>query len=176
VLRKINYDTTIMTTNPSLKERFFSKTKKMECGCLEWTACLDKSGYARIQVDGKFKIAARIAWQLEHGVYPDKSMCVCHTCDNPRCVNVKHLWLGTHKENFEDAVAKGRRTREPVVPSERRARGEGHAKTKLTVDQVKEIKTRLAVGESGFYTEYGISRSLLSDIKTGRTWSHVNID
>jgi hypothetical protein len=91
-------------------------------------------------------------------------------------VNVKHLWLGTHKDNFEDAVAKGRRTRGPVVPTERRARGEGHAKTTLTIDQVKEIKTRLAAGESGFYDDYGTNKHVLYNIKSGRTWSHVTID
>ncbi len=75
--------------------------------CWTWTGSLDRKGYGRACIDGRFVLAHRVAWVLRHRREPG-SMLVCHTCDNPRCVNPDHLWLGTNDDNQRDKRAKRR--------------------------------------------------------------------
>lgn len=76
-------------------------------GCLEWTGALGTDGYGRIQIARRKWSVHRLAWMLHRGHIPD-GLCVMHTCDNPRCVSINHLRLGTHLENMMDRDAKGR--------------------------------------------------------------------
>jgi hypothetical protein len=76
-------------------------------GCWEWQAVLSKEGYARISFDARSDYGHRVAYIVFKGKIPD-GLCVCHTCDNPKCINPDHLWLGTHQQNMEDRDRKGR--------------------------------------------------------------------
>jgi hypothetical protein len=77
-------------------------------GCFEWTSSLDGWGYGHIRLEKGKKIRAhRFSYLNFKGEIPD-GMLVCHSCDNPKCVNPDHLWLGTNKDNSEDMVKKGR--------------------------------------------------------------------
>ena len=91
------------------EERFWEKVDKSggDDACWIWTASTD-GRYGVFWFDGKRIRATRYSWQMANGVPfpPDKD--ACHTCDNPRCVNPKHIWPGTPSENALDAVAKGR--------------------------------------------------------------------
>jgi hypothetical protein len=94
--------------------RFWSKTKKVG-DCIEWQAGFKNiEGYGAFKLNGKSINASRAAYILTHGKIPD-GLIVCHKCDNPKCVNVDHLFLGTNYDNYWDAVNKGRRPRPTVM-------------------------------------------------------------
>lgn len=82
----------------------------MTTDCIEWTKSRRRGGYGQLTIAGKKRTAHRVAWELAHGPIPE-GLFVCHSCDNPPCVNVEHLFLGTHTENMRDMAAKGRSSR-----------------------------------------------------------------
>lgn len=90
----------------SVAERFVSHVV-VSGGCWIWTAARDSSGYGVVRVAGRQERAHRLSWMVFRGPIPSGA-CVCHTCDNPQCVNPDHLWVGTHQDNMDDKVRKGR--------------------------------------------------------------------
>lgn len=95
----------------SIRERFDSKTQQQSNGCVLWTGANDgRRGYGKFALNGVSVRAHRLAWEWANGPIPD-GLHVCHSCDNPSCVNVEHLWLGTHAQNMDDMKAKGRAAR-----------------------------------------------------------------
>lgn len=95
-------------------ERFWSKVRKAAGdGCWEWTAHITSAGYGQFWFSpGHGVVAHRVAWQFVNGEIPE-GVKVCHRCDNPRCVRAEpggsgHLFLGTQKDNMQDASRKGR--------------------------------------------------------------------
>lgn len=91
----------------SNEDSFWAKTRLAPNGCIEWQQRLDGSGYGRLRWNRRQEAAHRVAYVLTFGEFPREEQ-VLHQCDNPRCVNPSHLFLGNHTVNMRDAAAKGR--------------------------------------------------------------------
>lgn len=101
----------IMLSERSAKT-FWSRVEIAPGQCWPWRGNLDRAGYGRFGCShsGGMYAAHRVSWFLRHGRQPDGY--VCHACDNPRCVNPDHLWLGDAVSNMRDMAAKGRARRQ----------------------------------------------------------------
>lgn len=88
-----------------LEQRFWSTIKKND-KCWEWQGRRDRRNYGTLRVSNKQMLAHRVSWQLNVGRIPTRKL-VCHSCDNPPCVRPSHLWIGTNKQNMDDAKSKG---------------------------------------------------------------------
>lgn len=87
-------------------ERFQEKIKRIgECDV--WIGAKNRAGYGEFRYRGKQERAHRVTWLMVHKSIPI-GMCVLHTCDNPSCVRIGHLFLGTQKDNIDDKMKKGR--------------------------------------------------------------------
>src|SRR5688500_2653189 len=88
------------------EDRFWPKVQKSD-GCWEWTGAKQPAGYGNFYFRGVVQLAHRVAWELANGPVA-VGQHVLHRCDNPRCVRIEHLFLGTHADNMRDMLSKGR--------------------------------------------------------------------
>lgn len=150
-------------TNPRYFSRRMSPQQKLEASrsvtdtsCWESTYTASKNGYAHMTIEGKAIDLHRLAYELYIGPIPEKIR-VLHTCDNTRCHNPAHLFLGTAKDNTQDMLKKGRH----VIASP------------LTEKQVRKI--RKASGSLASIAEkYGVSKATISNVKNRKTWKHID--
>lgn len=129
-----------------------------DTGCLEWTKHRTKDGYGVIYTHGKHvNRVHRLAYQIKRGPIPD-GLVVRHMCDNPRCLEIDHLELGTQKQNSEDRLIRGK------------------ISGKLSREDAAFIKRKLTEGAApqDLATAFGVSGATISNIKNNRTWKLVN--
>ncbi len=149
----------------SLTQRFWNKVRKEGPDeCWPWIAGLDAYGYGQIgEGEGKHK-AHRLSYRLHIGEIPS-GLCVCHRCDNRRCCNPAHLFVGTSADNQADMIAKRRNTR-----------GVTHGMARLTEDDVRRIRSLYAAGgifQRTIGLQYGLPQSAVSKIVHGERWRHI---
>lgn len=149
------------------KKILFNKKVIIKDGCWDWKGNFAKNGYAILHVyhNGKIctKSAHRVSFEIHKGSIPN-GMNICHRCDNKRCTNPDHLWLGTTQNNIDDKVRKGRQNV-----------GENRYNSKFKDDDIREIRKMLKLGVSGanLARKYNVSRTVITYIKQGKTWKHV---
>lgn len=127
-------------------------------GCRLWVGAHDGHGYGNIRQGNLNYRAHRLAMMAEAGRFLPRQIEVCHKCDTPLCINIKHLFLGTHKENYLDLAKKG------LVPG-----------AILTAKKVKRIRMLLALGVTRTEVAkiYEVSQGAIGCLVSGRTWAHV---
>jgi len=162
-------------TRTSPIERFWSKVHKTET-CWLWTGYVTPTGYGMHNVSKTVVYRAhRYAWQVVNGEIPD-GLFVCHRCDVRNCVRPDHLFLGTHAENMSDRNRKGRQAKGKQNWNKVPPKGERNPAAQLTWNQVREIRVRLAAGEScrSLGRIFGVSKSTISAIRCGHIWNEPN--
>jgi hypothetical protein len=145
--------------------RFWALVCK-SAGCWEWQASTLPTGYGNVRVgslrDGTRRIvrAHRMSWMLAHGPIPE-GMCVCHHCDNPKCVRPDHLFLGTLGDNTRDMFAKGRG---------RDSSGERSAMAKLQWADIREIRASDATARE-LAVRFEVTQQTIRMIRRGLAWT-----
>ena len=148
-------------------ERFWSKVERNHPdACWWWMASKNQTGYGLFSFAGKPKLAHRVAWELQNDATIPDGLLACHTCDQPACVNPRHIYIGTHQDNANDVTERDRRNHR---------RGEDNGVSKLTNRDVLEIVARFNKGESGrvIAADYDIGSSVVHNVMKGKTWSHL---
>ena len=131
--------------------------------CWVWRGGLSQAGYGKFWRNGRTDLAHRVMYEYTLGAVPD-DMWVLHRCDNPPCMNPRHLFLGTHADNENDKDAKGRRKR-----------GSQTRKSKLDEARVTQIREMHAAGvqQKTIAREFGVDITTVNDVVHRHTWRHV---
>lgn len=159
-----------MTRNghPPHEERFLANHQQTD-GCWIWTGSTTQDGYGRLKVHYRWNRAHRYSYAYYVGPIP-AGLNVLHRCDNRRCVNPDHLFLGTVIDNNLDMVAKGRNVPPP------RGAGESNTQARYTAEQViaiRQLHYDAGVSAPQIAHDLAISVKTIRDILTGRRWGHV---
>lgn len=140
--------------------------------CWEWDGCRSDFGYGLLSFGGKSVKAHRVSFAIKNGVeiLKRKDIKICHSCDNPPCVNPRHLFSGTQAENIADMINKGRK----VNPAPRL--GAENPAAKLSMESVRNMRRhRIKTGDS--YAKigkiFGVSNMTAFRTVTRKSWSHV---
>jgi len=145
-------------------ERLFFQVEIQPNGCWDYGGRLDVDGYGVIAVKRQNRRAHRTCYELFVGKIP-KGKLVCHHCDNRRCINPVHLFVGTEQQNSDDMVSKKRHCHGEIAP-----------RAILTEEQVRDILARsekegVCFAEEG--RRFGVHWSTIRLVVTGRNWKHV---
>lgn len=151
----------------TLEERFWEKVDIQSTGdCWNWLGAKNSGNYGVININRKMVYAHRLSYELHFDKIPDR-LVVGHKCDNPRCVNPQHLFLGTQQDNILDKIQKGRNG-SPL--------GEKSHLSKLKLEDVLVIKNLLS-GKTYYDREiaemFGVTTGCIQGIKQGHTWAWV---
>lgn len=136
-------------------------------GCWEWKGYRFPRGYGRVPVGNTTVGAHVVAYETWVGPIPD-GLLVRHTCDNPPCINPKHLLVGTHQDNMDDKVQRQRQSS---------LKGEAHYAAKLTAEDVRKIRSEWSEGnvtQPALAKKYGTTYKNIHMIVHRKTWRHID--
>lgn len=153
--------------------RFWPKVVKLhgKNACWEWNSTKNEHGYGVIGRGGKYGgmlLAHRVSWKMHSGPIPD-NLCVLHRCDNPKCVNPDHLFLGSRADNNADMITKGRAKHDGFL-------GVSNPMVKLTDSDVLEIRKLYIPGvvtQRQIAKKYNVDNTLISLIIRRKAWRHI---
>ena len=145
----------------------FAQSVPTVTGCIEWAGTLRPDGYGRFAFGNNSiqELAHRFSYIIHNKIQIPAGLVVCHICDNRKCINPSHFFLGTHADNVRDMVVKNRH-----------GVGSTHSGAILTEKEVLEIRDLLAhkIMTSRAIAElYGITPSNVCHIKKRKLWSHI---
>lgn len=153
----------------NLLARFWSKVDvRGPEECWRWKSTTSENGYGTFSLGGRKVRATHVSLILSGRYRPDGLMAL-HSCDNPICVNPRHLSWGTHEQNMLEKMERDRCSRHGTGGS----RGEGHRSAKLTREDVLEIRSS-PLGYKSLARRFGVSRESVRSVKRGQTWAHVS--
>lgn len=157
-----------------LAERFNARHEKRGPDeCWPWTGCVMKKDQRGVlHWAAKNIVAPRVSWFVHHNEWPPTGIFVCHSCDNPNCVNPAHLWLGSPGDNTRDAAAKGRLH---MQQDDKKLFGSAHGQSKLTEREIPLIREmhKNGLGSRAIAKAFSISRCSIRRILSGEGWTHV---
>lgn len=146
----------------NLYTRFWANVETGENdACWEWKGRRNSSGYGIFDHNNRPNIASRFCFEMQNGPLPS-DIFVCHRCDNPACVNPRHLWPGTHRENMKDAVSKGRTRNAPRY-------GSASNKAKLSEDAVHHIRASMDPVKE-LASAYHVSTTAIRKVLNRENW------
>lgn len=172
-LMRIRYMRILDYTTEANIARFWEKVSKGDGDeCWEWRASLDGRGYGQFSIKtGRNVRAHRFSYTICCGKIP-KDLFVLHRCDNRKCVNPAHLFLGDAGDNIRDCFAKGR-----ARPF--RGVGEGNGRAVLTAEKVVVMRRRHKSGDATIRQlreETGLSQAAIWNLVNGRSWKHLPME
>jgi len=148
------------------RQRMIDRTNRDGNGCWNWNGGVNRHGYGHFYLFGKTMYAHRASYVLFMGDIPDE-MCVLHRCDNRKCVNPSHLFLGSRTENFVDMIQKGRGW------FQKPRNKNWHRGTKITMEDAEAIRILRKGGRTT--TEiarmFNVGKSTIKDVCSGHTWT-----
>ncbi len=150
--------------NDKQQKRFWWRVERKGVDeCWEWQSAQLKGGYGVYSKYLGSRLAHRISYALaNNGIPAPKHKQVCHSCDNPACVNPAHLFVGTAQDNTDDKVQK-----------RRHSYGEDHAQSKLTWKLVRELRARYAkadISQRALARVFDITHEALGQVVRNETW------
>ena len=153
-----------MTPTQIFESKVVPNLQVTESGCMEWSKCRSSAGYGQLRVNGKLLYTHRVSFEAHNSKLQEGEV-VRHTCDNPSCCNPLHLGRGTHRDNMQDCVKRGR-YRTPHL------QGSAHGQAVLTEQDVISIFESKLKGVE-LARMFGVTPSAISSINRRKTWHHV---
>lgn len=141
--------------------------KNQPSGCWIWTGSIGQNGYGKFSFLSKTWLPHRVSWLLFKGSIPKKQF-LCHKCDNPKCVNPDHLFLGTHKENMYDMIKKGRKHINPIF----KMSSEKSLNAKLTNEQAIFIR-KSTLKNVELAKMFNVTPPTIGSVRNGKTFRDI---